>query len=387
MPNLIHLYEEHGQSPWLDDLARPALQDGTLAGLIARGVRGVTANPTIVATAIESSDAYDRQFSGLLSSGRTVESAYWDLVVTDVVEALELLRPTFDASEGADGFVSIEVAPAHAHDADATMRAARGLHDRIGAPNLLVKIPATSAGVAATEAMIAEGRSVNVTLIFSLARYRQVLEAYLTGLEKLADRGRDLSTVHSVASFFVSRVDTAVDRRLEEMGTDEALALRGRAAIAQAKLAYQLFAEAHAGARWERLADLGARVQRPLWASTSTKDPRYADTLYVDGLIGPDTVNTLPVGTLEAFEDHGTLSRRIDVGVAAAEEVMRALESVGVDMDDVGRALERQGIAGFQASVAHVLGTLGAAPESPADAPEHGRGTARRGRRRAVEVD
>ena len=193
------------------------------------------------------------------------------------------------------------------------MKAARDLHDRIGEPNLLVKIPATSAGVPAIEAMVAEGRSINVTLVFSLARYRQVLEAYLVGLEALADRGADLSAVHGVASFFVSRVDTEVDRRLEAIGTGEALALRGRAAVAQAKLAFQLFQEAHSGDRWERLADRGARVQRPLWASTSTKNPAYPDTLYVDSLIGPDTVNTLPESTLRAFEDHGTLARMIDV--------------------------------------------------------------------------
>lgn len=358
MPSLIRLYEEHGQSPWLDNLTRPSLQDGTMAGLIARGVRGVTANPTIVARAIESSDAYDHQLDVLVAAGHTLEAAYWDLVITDVVAVLEMLRPTYDASEGADGFVSIEVAPDLANDTRATVSAARDLHERIGAPNLLVKIPATTAGVPAIAAMVAEGRSINVTLIFSLARYRQVLEAYLSGLEALARRGGDLSTVRGVASFFVSRVDTEVDRRLEEIGTDEALALRGRAAIAQAKLAYQLFREAHTGPRWRRLADRGARVQRPLWASTSTKNPHYADTRYVDGLIGPDTVNTLPESTLRAFEDHGTLTRMIDVGVEAAELVMHTLARTGVDMGGVGRTLEREGIAGFQASFSHVLGTL-----------------------------
>jgi transaldolase len=287
-----------------------------------------------------------------------VEDVYWDLAIADVVDALEVLRPTYDASEGADGFVSIEVAPYLANDTQSTVNAARYLHERIGEPNLLVKIPATTAGVPAIEAMVAEGRSINVTLIFSLTRYRQILEAYLSGLETLAGLGRDLSTVRGVASFFVSRVDTEVDRRLEEIGTDEALALRGRAAIAQARLAYQLFREAHTGPRWERLADRDARVQRPLWASTSTKNPRYPDTLYVDNLIGPDTVNTLPETTLQAFEDHGTLARMIDVGVEAAERVMHSLERTGVDMEDVGRTLEREGIAAFQASFSHVLGVL-----------------------------
>ncbi len=371
MTKLIRLYEDHGQSPWLDNLTRRSLQDGTMAGLIARGVRGVTANPTIVARAIESSGAYDHQLHELAAAGHTLEDAYWELAIADVVDALKLLRPTYDVTEGADGFVSIEVAPYLANDTQSTVHAARYLHERINAPNLLVKIPATTAGVPAIEAMVAEGRSINVTLIFSLARYRQVLEAYLSGLETLARRGRDLSTVRGAASFFVSRVDTEVDRRLEEIGTDEALALRGRAAIAQAKLAFQLFREAHAGPRWERLADRGARVQRPLWASTSTKNPRYPDTLYVDNLIGPDTVNTLPESTLQAFEDHGTLARMIDVGVEAAELVMHTLARTGVDMDDVGRTLESEGIAAFQASFSHVLGALEPKTHARSPAPSH----------------
>jgi transaldolase len=238
------------------------------------------------------------------------------------------------------------------------MRAARDLHERICEPNLLVKIPATAAGVPAIKAMIGEGRNINVTLVFSLARYGEVLEAYLSGLESLSRQVTDLSGVSSVASFFVSRVDSEVDRRLQEVGTDEALALRGRAAVAQAKSAFQLFRTVHSGERWERLAERGARVQRPLWASTSTKNPRYPDTLYVDALIGPNTVNTLSASTMRAFEDHGTLARTIDTEIAEAGEVMHALESAGIDMDDVGHALEIQGIATFRESFAHVLGTL-----------------------------
>ena len=360
MSRLTRLHEEQGQSAWLDNLTRPYLQDATLFRLIIHGVRGVTANPTIVAKAIESSDAYDKQFHRLMSGGHSVEDAYWHLVITDVVDALRVMRPTFDLNGGGDGFVSIEVAPECAHDTEATKKAARDLHERIGEPNLLVKIPATTAGVPAIEAMIGEGRSINVTLIFSMARYGQVIEAYLSGLETLARRGEDLSGVRSVASFFVSRVDSEVDRRLEKLGTSEALALRGRAAVAQAKLAYQLFRDAHAGERWERLAERGARVQRPLWASTSTKNPHYSDTLYVDSLIGPDTVNTLAESTMKAFEDHGTVARTIDVDVAQAMEVMQALARVGVDMDDVGHTLEDEGVAAFQASFTHVLGTLDA---------------------------
>jgi transaldolase len=369
MASLIRLYEELGQSPWLDNLTRSSLRDGTIRDVIARGVRGITANPTIVAKAIESSDAYDEALFDLVTAGQTMEDAYWDLAVTDVMEALKLLRPTFDASDSGDGFVSIEVAPGLAHDPQGTMKAARDLHIRIGEPNLLVKIPATGAGVAAIEAMVAEGRSINVTLIFSLARYCQVLEAYLTGLGAMADRGADLSAVHGAASFFVSRVDTEVDHRLETIGTEEALALRGRAAVAQAKLAFQLFREAHTGPRWERLADQGARMQRPLWASTSTKNSAYADTLYVDSLIGPDTVTTLREGTLRAFEDHGTLARMIDVEVTDAHQVIRRLADVGVDMEDVGHTLEREGIAAFQTSFDHVLGSLDAKAHRPARVP------------------
>lgn len=366
MPSLTRLYEEQGQSAWLDNLTRPYLQDNTLFRLVNHGVRGVTANPTIVANAIESSDAYDQQFHSLITGGHTVEDAYWHLVITDVIDALRILRPTFDNSRS-DGFVSIEVAPECAHDTEATKTSARTLHERIHEPNLLVKIPATGPGVRAIEAMIGEGRSINVTLIFSLARYRQVLEAYLSGLETLARRGGDLSGVHSVASFFVSRVDSEVDHRLEKLGADEALALRGRAAVAQAKLAYRLFRDAHTGARWERLADRGAHVQRPLWASTSTKNPHYPDTLYVDNLIGPDTVNTLTESTMRAFEDHGTVARTIDVGGAEAQEVMHAIAEAGVNMDDVGDTLETDGIAAFQAAFTHVLGTLDAKTHALSD--------------------
>jgi transaldolase len=358
MTMLQRLYQEQGQSPWLDNLTRTYLRDGTLGRLVADGVRGVTANPTIFARAIEGSDAYDEQFATRIAQGRPVTDAYWDLVTDDIVDALGVLGPTFDASSGTDGFVSVEVAPELARDTDATVAAARQLHQRIARPNLLVKIPATGEGVPAIQAMIAEGRSINVTLIFSLARYAEVIEAYLAGLETLAQRGGDLASVRSVASFFVSRVDTEVDRRLDAVGTPAALALRGKAALAQAKLAYRLFGDRFAGERWERLAARGAQVQRPLWASTSTKNPSYPDTLYVDSLIGPDTVNTLPEATIAAFEDHGTLARSIDRGVDHACAVMDKLAEVGVDMDDVGRTLEDQGVAGFHQSFAHVLRVL-----------------------------
>jgi transaldolase len=358
MTRLHQLHDRYGQSPWLDNLTRTYLRDGTLGRLVADGIRGVTANPTIFAKAIEGSDAYDEQFAARIAHGRPVTDAYWDLVIDDVADALGVLRPTFDASGGTDGFVSVEVAPELARDTAATMAAARQLHQRIAQPNLLVKIPATGEGVPAIEAMIAEGRSINITLIFSLARYAEVIDAYLSGLETLARRGGDLASVHSVASFFVSRVDTEVDRRLDAIGTSDALGLRGQAAIAQAKLAYRLFGDRFAGRRWERLAARGAQPQRPLWASTSTKNPSYPDTLYVDSLIGPDTVTTLPEPTIATFEDHGTLARTIDSGVGDAEAVMDGLAEVGVDMDDVGRTLEDQGVASFHQSFAHVLQAL-----------------------------
>jgi transaldolase len=365
MSRLHRLFDEQGQSPWLDNLTRPYLRDGTLAHLVASGVRGVTANPTIVARAIEASDAYDEQFEALLSAGRGVEDAYWELVLTDVADALQVLRPTFHQSGGEDGFVSIEVAPEWAWDIEGTIADARYLHERIHQPNLLVKVPATSEGVHAVEALIGEGRGVNVTLLFSLTRYREILAAYLSGLETFALGGGDLSSVHSVASFFVSRVDTEVDRRLEDLGGEEALALRGRAALAQAKLAYQLFRSAHSGPRWARLARRGARVQRPLWASTSTKNARYPDTLYVDNLIGPDTVNTLTEHSIEAFEDHGAVARTIGTGLADANFVIRALSRTGINLDDVSLTLEREGLASFAASVAHVLGALEAKAHIP----------------------
>jgi transaldolase len=358
MTKLQRLHTEYGQSPWLDNITRRYLRDGTLARMVDHGIRGVTANPTIFARAIAGSTDYDDQFSSLVAAGRSVEDAYWELVVTDVSDALATLRPVFDASGGTDGFVSVEVAPELARHTAATITAARGLHKRMGEPNLFVKIPATAEGVPAVEAMTAEGRSINITLIFSLARYAQVIEAYLAGLEAFSAAGGDLSTVHSVASFFVSRVDTEVDRRLEAVGGVDALGLRGLAAIAQAKLAYRLFRDQFSGPRWERLSALGAHHQRPLWASTSTKNPAYSDTRYVDGLIGADTVNTLPEPTIAAYEDHGTLARTIDTGVDEAVDVMHHLATVGIGMDDVGLALETRGVASFHASFQEVLAAL-----------------------------
>jgi transaldolase len=362
MTKLHELYEEQGQSPWLDNLSRSHIKDGTLARLIRDGIRGVTANPTIFGRAIEGSDAYDEQFAALVAVGCPIEDAYWHLVVDDIGHASSILRPVFDASGGVDGYVSVEVAPELAHDTHGTVRAARDLHKWIAKPNVYVKIPATREGVPAIQAMIGEGRNINVTLIFSLTRYEEVIEAYLSGLEELAGRGGDLASVRSVASFFVSRVDSEVDHRLDEIGSGpaamEAGALRGRAAVAQARIAYRVFRERFSGPRWEELADRGAQVQRPLWASTSTKDPSFPDTLYVDSLIGPETINTLPEATIADFEDHGTLARTIDADLDGASRAMADLARLGIDMDDVGETLEEQGVSAFHESFAHLITVL-----------------------------
>jgi transaldolase len=357
MNRLRRLSEEFGQSPWLDNLRRSYLTSGELEAMRDRGVRGLTSNPTIFQKAIQGSTDYDAQFADLASDG--VTAAYWSLVIADIHGACDVFASTYRDTDGVDGYVSVEVDPGLALDGAGTETAARELHQRIDRANLMVKIPATEAGLGAIEQMIAEGRSINVTLIFSIDRYRKVMEAYLTGLERLAhDPQADLSRVASVASFFISRVDTEVDRRLEAIGTPDALALRGRAAVTQGKLAYRAFRETFSGERWEAVAARGARVQRPLWASTGTKNPEYSDVAYVDGLIGPDTVNTLPEDTLEAFDDHGTLARTVDTDLDDADRVWAALADVGVDMDDVAAQLESEGVDSFQKSFDELITAL-----------------------------
>jgi transaldolase len=355
MSRLTDLYDQQGQSPWLDNMRRDWIVSGEMQRWIDRGVRGMTSNPTIFQKAIAGGEAYDEQFRDLAAKGTPVLDAYWDMVVDDIRHALGLLRPVHDASGGEDGFVSVEVSPLLARDTDGTLEAARHLNELIAEPNLYVKIPGTAEGLPAIRQMIAEGRSVNVTLLFSVERYREVMEAYIAGLE--ANQG-DLAAVSSVASFFVSRVDTEADRRLEAIGTDEARALKGKVAVANAQRAYVAFLETFTGPRWEALAARGARVQRPLWASTSTKDPSYPDTLYVDTLIGPHTVNTMPEKTLADFDDHGTVARTVDADVAGAEGVLDRLGSLGVDLDDVTRVLEDEGVASFSKSFEDLLDSL-----------------------------
>jgi transaldolase len=361
MNRLIQLADEFQQSPWLDNLRRGYLTSGELAQLRNSGVRGLTSNPTIFQNAISGSSDYDEQYRGLVHDGREVVDHYWDLVLADIHGACDVFDSTYQQTAGLDGFVSVEVDPGLAHDTEGTIAAARTLHERLERRNVLVKIPATEAGVPAIRQMISEGRSVNVTLIFGLDRYQKVMDAYLDGLEAYAATpGADLQRVASVASFFISRVDTEVDRRLEAIGTPEALALLGTAALAQGRLAYRLFTATFAGPRWDALEARGARVQRPLWASTGTKNPAYSDVLYVDGLIGPHTVNTLPEATLRAFLDHGTLARTIDADPAHTDHVWTALVNVGVDMDNVAAKLESEGVDSFQKSFDELLTALGA---------------------------
>jgi transaldolase len=373
MTTLHDLYEQQGQSPWIDNIRRSALRDGTLIGLVEKGIRGVTSNPTIFAKAIEGGHDYDEQFGDLLAS-HSVEEAYWEMTITDITEALGVLRPVHDASQQTDGFVSIEVAPALAYDTEPTIEAARHLHELIALPNLYVKIPGTAEGLPAIRAMIAEQRNINVTLLFSVERYSEVIDAYLGGLEDAVASGtEDLSAVHSVASFFVSRVDTEVDRRLERLADpagkgqraydepgmrNEALAMRGKAAVAQARTAYELFKSRFSGPRWNALAAKGATVQRPLWASTSTKSPAYPDLAYVDTLIGPGTVNTMPDQTVEAFLDHGTVSRTVDADPDESRRVLDRLGELGVDMGEVALTLETQGVSSFAKSFEEVMQLL-----------------------------
>ncbi len=356
MGRLDDLYNQQGQSPWLDNLRRGWTRNGELQAWVDSGVRGLTSNPSIFAKAMTETKDYDDDLASLVSDGSSVEDAYWHLVVDDILAALAILDPVFQSSDGEDGYVSVEVAPTLAHDEAATIEAVRELDNRIEAPNLYVKVPATVEGVNAIRTAISEARSINVTLIFSLERYKAVMEAYISGLEQCQQE--DLSSISSVASFFVSRVDVEVDRRLTEIGTDEALALRGKAAVAQAQMAYAAFVKTFSGPRWEALAERGARLQRPLWASTSTKNPDYSDTLYVDTLIGPNTVNTLPDATLEAFADHGTVARTVDADTESAVQVLAGLADLGIDMEEVAAKLEQEGVASFADAFDQVLETL-----------------------------
>jgi transaldolase len=356
-PNLAAL-PAAGVSVWLDDLSRDRLQTGNLQELIdTKSVVGVTTNPTIFQGALSKGHAYDGQISELADRGADVEATIRTVTTDDVRNACDVLAKVHETSGGVDGRVSIEVDPRLAHDTDKTILQAIELWKIVNRPNLLIKIPATLAGLPAITAVIAEGISVNVTLIFSVERHRAVMDAYLAGLRKAKESGHDLSRIHSVASFFVSRVDTEIDKRLDKIGTDEALALRGQAGVANARLAYAAYEEVFVGgSRYEAFKADGARAQRPLWASTGVKNPEYSDTLYVTELIAPNTVNTMPEKTIDAVADHGVITGDTVTGRAAeAQTIFDKLAAVGIDLPDVFRVLEEEGVEKFEKSWLELL--------------------------------
>jgi transaldolase len=347
-----------GQSVWVDYLSRESIRGGQLQELIDDyAVVGATSNPTIFEKAMTSgASAYDEQLRELADQGLDVAETFWALAEQDIREACDVFRPVWDGGAGKDGYVSLEVDPRLAFETLATYREAMRLHDEVDRPNLLVKIPATKPGLAAIEDVIAKGRSINITLIFSLRRYAEVVESYLRGLERLVAEGGDPRKVASVASFFVSRIDTEADRRLDEIGGNDHL--KGKLAVANAKLAYRHYRETFAGPRWEFLASKGATRQRVLWASTSTKNPAYPDTKYVEELIGPETINTMPEETIMAYQDHGDPQPRLESGLDEAQRVFDELAAAGVDYDDVTETLEREGVQKFAASFEQLLESL-----------------------------
>jgi len=349
-----------GVAIWLDDLSRERLRTGNLADLVAtKGVVGVTTNPSIFASALSKGDAYDEQLRELAAEGADVDTAVFRITTDDVREAADILRPTYDATDGVDGRVSIEVDPRLARDTEGTVASARSLWSTVDRPNVFIKIPATREGLSAITAVLAEGISVNVTLIFSLERYGAVLDAFQSGLEQARANGHDLTPIASVASFFVSRVDAAIDPRLDAIGTPEAAALRGKSAIANARLAYGLYQEVVADERWTALAAAGARPQRPLWASTGVKDKAYPDTLYVDELVVAGVVNTMPEATLDAFADHGGDGSDTVTGTRQdSEAVIAGLRELGIDIDEVTEQLEVEGVDKFIASWGELAGTV-----------------------------
>ncbi|MFG6476858.1 transaldolase [Microbacterium sp. P06] len=355
-----------GVSIWLDDLSRQRIMTGNLADLIAtRNVVGVTTNPTIFAGALSKGEAYEAQISGLSAKGASTDEAIFEITTDDVRAASDVFLPVFEATGGIDGRVSIEVSPDLAHDTEATIAQAKDLAARVDRPNVLIKIPATKAGLPAITEVIGSGISVNVTLIFSLERYAEVIDAYLAGVEQAKAAGHKIETLHSVASFFVSRVDTEADKRLTAIGTDEALSLKSKAGIANARLAYELFEREFATDRAKALLEAGATVQRPLWASTGVKDPALPDTLYVTELVAAGTVNTMPEKTLEATFDHGEIAGDTITGnYADAHDVFDRLAAVGVDFADVTQVLEDEGVEKFVASWKELQGTVAKALEA-----------------------
>jgi transaldolase len=359
MNNLQRLYLEQGQSPWIDFIDRQLIDSGKLAERVGMGIRGLTSNPTIFGKAVASGQ-YDDLIRREIAAGHDTRRIFEEIEVADCGDAADVLRRVYDEADGADGFVSIEVEPDLADDAQATLERARHLWRRLARPNVFVKIPATPECLPAIEDAIAEGININITLMFSVDVYREVAQAYIAGLERLRTAGGDVRRVASVASFFVSRVDTKVDKALDAIGSEAALAARGRAAIANAKLAYHAYKEIFEGGAFDELAAAGARVQRCLWASTSTKNPVYRDVLYAEELIGPNTVDTLPNETIEAFLAHGVVSRTLDVGLDEAIAAIHAVESLGIRMEDVTDELIVEGVAAFTKSYEDLMGVIDA---------------------------
>ncbi|MFI6683418.1 transaldolase [Streptomyces sp. NPDC050485] len=352
MTDALKRLSDEGVAIWLDDLSRKRITSGNLAELIDQShVVGVTTNPSIFQKAISSGDGYEQQLADLAARKVTVEEAIRMITTADVRDAADILRPVFDATEGQDGRVSIEVDPRLAHNTRATVAEAKQLAWLVDRPNTLIKIPATKAGLPAITETIGLGISVNVTLIFSLKRYREVMDAYLAGLEKARERGLDLSKIHSVASFFVSRVDTEIDKRIDALGTDEAKAARGKAGLANARLAYEAYEEVFSSDRWNALDKAHANKQRPLWASTGVKDKAYKDTLYVDDLVAPNTVNTMPEATLEATADHGQITGDTVTGTYEQSRAeLAAVEKLGISYDEVVQLLEDEGVEKFESA-------------------------------------
>ena len=336
--------QELGQAPWVDELSREDLQNGGLQRMKEEGIVGITSNPAIFQKAIAGSDLYDEELQELAKKEDDPKEMFWGIARTDIRDACDAFMPVYERTGGEDGYVSLEVQPDIAYDSDKTIEEAMRLHEMIERPNLFVKIPATLQGLVAIEEMLSRGKSINVTLIFSLERYREVARAYIRGIKRLVENGGDPSGVRSVASFFVSRIDTEADSRLEELGADD---LKGELAIANAKLAYQIYKQVFGGSRWRSLEERGATRQRLLWASTSTKDPDYPDTIYVDNLIGPETVNTMPKKTIEAVKDHGDIKPTLEDGVEEAKRLLERLREAGMDYEDVTDTLEQQGIQKF----------------------------------------
>ncbi|MCQ1953441.1 transaldolase [Arthrobacter sp. zg-Y238] len=361
---------EAGVSIWLDDLSRERIVSGSLKKLIdERNVVGVTTNPSIFAAALANGASYAAQVQQLSRSGADVDKSVFEITTDDVIQACDLFAPVYEATNGVDGRVSIEVDPRLSRDTQGTINEAKELFDKVGRANVLIKIPATQEGLPAITATLAAGISVNVTLIFSLERYREVINAYMLGIEQAKENGHDLSTIHSVASFFVSRVDAEIDKRLDGIGSDEAKDLKGKAGLANARLAYQVFEEQFASERWQVLAAAGANAQRPLWASTGVKDPALPDTLYVTGLVAPNSVNTMPEKTLEATADHGEVTGDTITGTyAESNTVLDQLDGLGISYNDVVEQLETEGLDKFVVSWGELLQTVETALDTAKEA-------------------